>query len=637
MSDAVVACRAGDEDFHAEEGPSVYDKEKKTVVPYTGPIHMHPGHYNNRVWTMCELFMATSNFQHRFRGEAMPVFSINLDCNGQIVEGPEEQSAILHSQFHEMQCWSMPPRENLVSQEDLKMLEPLIVMLADESMPRIVRSAKYGLPHALAGLLAAGDDANACDPTFKEAALHDAARAHDKSMLDKLLSLSGIEVNIQNRAGQTPLHLLVASGMFDYRFEPDRQKACVAALLAAGADADLQDLRGRSPVDLAVARYGTDWVKQLFPHAAPQVQQLCANSKSLRQSRVASELQVHIEEDRRVFEESCSVIRWRRVSKKKEADRAKETVVCFSSGLASGWMYLEWAQRLVQEVELEVILVDPPGNGHSELRRGKVKSPLDLQEEFDCMQSSEELLDFYCKDLVTVIHEQGWGKQQMHLVGTSFGGIIAAHLALRHPEWAKSVTLYGWLHSVRHSPAVKENLLGMVKQLVSLFNEENTEDYCKALDGFLSATTPEPLRELFHQACRPGGDVYENSGGMNMVTLMLYALMKNVLSLSRIAVPVLAVQGEADAMFMDHALQLKRLLPHCRLSIVPHVCHLPPVENPVDACAIFLDFLNQQQAAGSVSRKNTRSRTLATASMRLRDTDTEWKSEESNNSGVWSI
>ncbi|CAE8637962.1 unnamed protein product [Polarella glacialis] len=131
----------------------------------------------------------------------------------------------------------------------------------------------------------------------------------------------------------------------------------------------------------------------------------------------------------------------------------------------------------------------------------------------------------------------------------------------------------------------------MVVNRVHLFNEGKLEDLEKALGGFLSKTTSKSLQEIFFQACRPGGDVYQDSGGMNMLTLLVYALLKNLLPLSRLCMPVLVVQGEADAMFMDHALELKKVIPQCQLRILPHVCHIPPVENPVGACMLVVDFL----------------------------------------------
>eukprot|EP00440_Ansanella_granifera_P022655 gb/GFBE01024608.1/.p1 GENE.gb/GFBE01024608.1/~~gb/GFBE01024608.1/.p1 ORF type:complete len:612 (+),score=113.14 gb/GFBE01024608.1/:1-1836(+) len=603
MSDAVVACRSGDEDFHAKEGPRVWDRKSEALLPFEQPIHSHPGHYNNRVWTMCELFMATSDFQMAFRGDRMPVYSVEFDSDYNIVAGPEDQSAILRSQFHEMHSWSMPPRENLISQDDLTMLEPLIVMLADCEMPRIVRAAKFGLSRALTALMAAGEDINERDPYSKETALHDIARAQDEDMLKRLLADPCIQVNVQNKAGQTPLHLLVSSGMYDHRHEGEKQKRCIQLLLEAGADPTLTDYRKRSAVHCATSRYGPAWATELFPgsevQSRPEVQ--------VRHSQLGASL---LREHKRTFENG-NVIRWRTIQGKREGSTSDSPIVCFATGLASGMIYLEWAARVAETCSCEVILVDPPGNGHSEWRRNGVKGPLDLEQELEALSTTESMMELYCTELLVVIKEQGWGDRGMHLVGTSFGGMIAAYLAISQPGWAKDLALFGWLHSTRHSPEVKANLRGMVEGLVGLFTQDKQAEFQQALSTFLSPETPKELKELFYEACRPGGDVYEGSGGMNMLSLLMYALLKNLLPLENLSVPLLVVQGEADAMFMDHAIQLKRCVPHCRLSIVPHVCHIPPVENPVDSSSIYLDFLSTSgsldvQKAARVTRRSSR-------------------------------
>ncbi|CAE8608232.1 unnamed protein product [Polarella glacialis] len=592
ISDAVVACHAGDEDYHADGGPQVYDRSKKARVPYTGNTSFHPGHYNNRVWTMCELFISTSTFQRQIRGEEMPVYTVGLDANYDIVSGPKDQNKKLRSEFHETHGWSMPPRENLIDKRDLEMLEPLIVMLAGESMPRIVRAGKFGLCIALEELLAAGDDANASDPSNGETALHAAARGQHEAMIERLLSCPGIVVNIQNEAGQAPLHLIVASGMFDPRHRPEKQKRCIEQLLNAGADKLLEDDRARTAVDTAVARYGEPWANHLFPGSEERVRR-SSTAPVLEMNSPSFEEAGHIFKATRRFESGNS-IRWR--SLKGKGDKASDgldgqLLVCFASGIASGWMYIEWAHRMIEETGLEVILVDPPGNGHSEIRMSGVRSPFDLEGDLEGCSTTEDMMELYCKDLVVVIREQGWCDQGMHLVGTSFGSLISAYLALTYPDWVKSLTLFGWLHSIRHTPEVKDNLKGLVVNLVSLFNDGRLEELETALGGFLSKTTSKPLQEIFFQACRPGGDVYQGSGGMNMLTMLVYALLKNLLPLSRLCMPVLVVQGEADAMFMDHALELKKVIPQCQLRILPHVCHIPPVENPVGACMLVVDFL----------------------------------------------
>ena len=118
----------------------------------------HPGHYDNRVWTAVELFCATSKFASDFAGASRLVYTVKLDAALELAAGAaiEEKAGELRSQMHEVSMWSLPPRANLVSQDDLLVLEPLAVIMRTQTMPRIVAAAMGRLKVALQQYIEAG-------------------------------------------------------------------------------------------------------------------------------------------------------------------------------------------------------------------------------------------------------------------------------------------------------------------------------------------------------------------------------------------------------------------------------------------------------------------------------------------------
>lgn len=589
MADGICACRSGDEDFHADGGAKVFDWKTKSTKEYEGPLHKHPGHYNNRVWTMCELFMATSTFQTTFRGAEMAVYSAEFDKDFKLTSKPVDQTRILRSQFHEMHAWSMPPAENLVDRKDLLMLEPLVVILADRSVPRLVRAAMFGLHEALEAFLEANDDVNAKDPHSGEAAIHFAAKNHDEKMLLALLDKGNILVNVQNREGQTPLHLLIAFSAFDHRYDPDRQERCVKVLLEHGADPRVKDNIGRSVNAMTMSRLGVEKAVDLFPDH----QDMLLSSPSLaverfhREGKNLAKVTHHIKDF-----EGGNKIAWRRLVPSDENDVQPGLVVSFSSGLASGGMLMEWGTRITAKSGMEVILVDLPGNGKSEWHLNGKETPQEAIEDISQCPTTEEMMAMYCKDIIQLFQDEGWATRRCHMSGTSFGSMVALYLALRFPEWCHSLTAIAWLHSTRHTPDLAAGLKGMGESFIKIFESGDVAKWDEAAGAFMSPDADDNMKELFFAACRPGGDHYAGNRAMNCLSFLMYAHVKNVLSIASLTVPALVVQGEADAMFIDHALQWQRLMPHSKLAIIPFVCHLPPVENPKNTAAVFLDFVH---------------------------------------------
>eukprot|EP00972_Heterocapsa_arctica_P044943 6633024-Heterocapsa_arctica.AAC.1 len=59
----------------------------------------------------------------------------------------------MQAKFHGKKAWTLPPSENLVSQEDLPVIQLMLVLVGNREVPRIVMAARYNLPFALEAFL----------------------------------------------------------------------------------------------------------------------------------------------------------------------------------------------------------------------------------------------------------------------------------------------------------------------------------------------------------------------------------------------------------------------------------------------------------------------------------------------------
>ena len=144
-------------------------------------------------------------------------------------------------------------------------------------------AARYANPVLVNALLDAG-----ADPLVRDSRgslpLHDAARSGDPEVIARLVR-AGAEVNGRNAEGQSPLHLAVLGGPSNgtsaieayltqqlglsvQEEEPSPWRLRVATLLELGADPNLQDAEGDTPLHLAGQRSDTSLVSLLVDAGA---------------------------------------------------------------------------------------------------------------------------------------------------------------------------------------------------------------------------------------------------------------------------------------------------------------------------------------------------------------------------------
>lgn len=81
--------------------------------------------------------------------------------------------------------------------------------------------------------------------SFGNTKLHNAVRAGNICLVCELLR-KGAKVNVQNRWGNTALHLAAEYGLFRV------SKALSSILLNAGADPSIKNVQGVTPIDLGL-------------------------------------------------------------------------------------------------------------------------------------------------------------------------------------------------------------------------------------------------------------------------------------------------------------------------------------------------------------------------------------------------
>ena len=629
MADSVCALRAGDENFHAVDGP----RHPKTLQPYKGSIEEHPGHYNNRVWTAVELYCATSPFVRDFAGCNRQVYTVDLGRDFQPTCEIVESSASLRSKHHEAYDWTLPPRTNLDHQEDLFVLEPVAVILRSRAMPRCVTAAMCDLKVALRLYLDAGYDVNAKAAGSGATALHCAARRADTAMITILTGTPDIDVNECDKVGNTALHELaqapysrmsgrsqtMADGVFwpaadklsakttfDFKARADdviygRAKAAVKALLKLGADPTQANNAGRSALDIH-ADFSDD--TSFFPGYEKKMQ---ATLKEARQPKritllypreklaaAVAEANITHSKHERTFE-SGNVVGWEEM---RPTNGEVTGVILLHNGAGMSVLALgDVAYHLCKDSGFRVCMFDNPGAGRNLIREGGIKHIGDeeLKRRFlNESASSEEMIDYLLKDIEVIVEEIVLESKAaglpVHGAGVSLGALFMSRFAIKHTDWYTSLTLFGMVHGKRQDEETKQQFKMMGGAFSALPIEELKGMIRMFLSGMIHPSATEQMLEL-GEAAVFDGDMESRSPFLPMMVL---GSLSNVLEYEKISCPTFFVTGEADNVYMEHAELVMQKLPRSAgCTTLPRVAHAVTCENPQLTSSTMLNFLRR--------------------------------------------
>ncbi|MHB9143751.1 MAG: alpha/beta fold hydrolase [Symbiobacteriia bacterium] len=191
------------------------------------------------------------------------------------------------------------------------------------------------------------------------------------------------------------------------------------------------------------------------------------------------------------------------------------------------------------------------------------------------------------------IAAEGATGQGLHAIGLSSGGCVALQLAVRHPEWFRSLTLVDAYAEA--DTMLKVKLQGWVAAM-------------EAGGGPLrfDVATPWVWGRSFlnrsYEALRPFRDKAMGISQQPAINLIRGAMDYSVAGeLGRITCPTLAVVGEEDLLTpLPYAEQIVRGIPGARLAVLGGAGHASLLEQPAEFNRLALAFLDE--AAGQPQR-----------------------------------
>ena len=223
---------------------------------------------------------------------------------------------------------------------------------------------------------------------------------------------------------------------------------------------------------------------------------------------------------------------------------------------ATGASWLPFMQTLAQH--FDVIAPEHPGFGESQMP--------------DWLDNVHDLAYFYL-DLLTELNLSG-----VHLVGLSFGGWVAAELAVRSTQRLASLTLAG---------AAGLHVPGVAQIDPFLLSEEQ-----RLRDFFYDAKKAE---EITARALRPEMEdaLLKNRTAIAKLTWQPRSHDPDLHKwLHRIDVPTLLVWGDHDRMFpKEYGSAYQELIPGAKLVVIPHCGHVPQIEKPDVFASEIVSFL----------------------------------------------
>jgi 3-oxoadipate enol-lactonase len=244
-----------------------------------------------------------------------------------------------------------------------------------------------------------------------------------------------------------------------------------------------------------------------------------------------------------------------------------ETIVFWPSLLMTGDMWSAQASHFADRYH--VVLVDPPGHGESDPLRGYFT--------FDeCAWCISDLLD-------------GLDVQRAHVVGNSWGGMIGATFAARHPaRIGRAVLMNCTASAANRWQKVEYGALLRAARLMGGIKPPLTRSVLKAFLGPTTFATRPDVVDAVTAAVR-SVDVRSSSWAVRSVVPRRPDQRE---LLASIRTPVLVVAGAEDATFSNAETKaMSDAIPGSSFVVLDGVAHLAALENPGLVNSIVDDFL----------------------------------------------
>lgn len=245
--------------------------------------------------------------------------------------------------------------------------------------------------------------------------------------------------------------------------------------------------------------------------------------------------------------------------------RGTGTPMLFLQGIES-WIRIEdFSERLSEHYDL--LMPQHPGFGHSDL-------PDDFRDVGDVAQFYLHMLDVM--DLSDVV-----------LVGTSFGGWVAAEMASRCCSRISALIVANPF-GVRFSDNPNDR---EIQDIYAMSQEEITRHFYYDADSNRRDVTELPEHTLVSIArSRETMCLFSWKPYMHNPSLKRW--------LKHISVPTLVLWGEADqVMTVDHGKAFADLIPGAEFSVIPMAGHYPHLERPQEFTSKIIAFLKANNCA----------------------------------------
>lgn len=211
-------------------------------------------------------------------------------------------------------------------------------------------------------------------------------------------------------------------------------------------------------------------------------------------------------------------------------------------------------------------------------------------------------VELFVQELKAV--REALGLKRLHLLGHSWGGMLAMEYMLRQPSGIQSLILYSSLACMPLYLAETQRLRQelppeVVTRMEALegAGQEHTPEYEALVEDFMQRYVyrQKPQAQCYQRAGQKSGlQVYSTMGGSSEFDVR--GVLKNwdiSDRLGEIDVPTLCLNGIYDECTPIVVKQIVEGIPGCRWVLLPHSAHLSHLEQPQETLAAFSAFLNQ--------------------------------------------
>lgn len=193
-----------------------------------------------------------------------------------------------------------------------------------------------------------------------------------------------------------------------------------------------------------------------------------------------------------------------------------------------------------------VIAIEQQGHGHTADRPG----PIDLLRLVD---DNAAVLDHL-------------GVRRAHFVGHSLGGMISTGMAVRHPGRVASLTAL----------SAGYTLDGMLPELVTMQRDPTHVPSAELIPLLPTEADFKAWKALYDR-------VNPNPAAFDEVLAKLNRMLADWVGwtpaeLGAIRVPTLIGLGDTDFIRIEHAAEMRRLIPGSRLAVLPHTTHMSIID-----------------------------------------------------------